>query len=357
MTSDIPYAILCGSGWFCTSVLISIYNKWMFGTGLSFPFPLFVTAYHQLCLFLFSFIVILLRPELRPNPSKIADTRQLLLAIPAYIICTLILPCALASAGDIGLSNASLRFIPLSLYTMVKTSSLLFVLIFGLLFRLEMFSWRLILIVIIMCVSVSMMTMKKGSIVDDHESWQHSLGVILILLASAFSGLRWCFTQLLLKKSKYTTNPILTIFYLAPGMGFLLFVFALFIEGWSKFSSLSVWEERGVFWTLMLMTFPAVLAFIMTVCEFYLLTFIQLLTLSVAGVAKELLTIAASVIIFGDSLSLINGVGLFITTLNILWYHYHRYSENQDNEKNYTAVPQQEDDFMFHEEDIELNVR
>lgn len=239
---------------------------------------------------------------------------------------------------------------------MVKTSSLLFVLIFGLLFRLELFSWRLILIVVIMCVSVSMMTMKKVSVNDSHDDWQHSLGVILILLASAFSGLRWCFTQLLLKKSKYTTNPILTIFYLAPGMGFLLFVFALIIEGWSKFSSLLVWEEKGVFWTMILMTFPAVLAFIMTVCEFYLLTFIQLLTLSVAGVAKELLTIAASVIIFGDSLSVVNGVGLCITTLNILWYHYHRYSENHGNEKNYKAVSQ-DDDFLFQEEDIELNDR
>lgn len=356
MASDFSYAILCGSGWFCTSVLISVYNKWMFGTGLNFPFPLFVTAYHQLCLFLFSFIVILLRPDLRPNPNKISETERLPLTIPAYIILTLILPCALASAGDIGLSNASLIFIPLSLYTMVKTSSLLFVLIFGLLFRLELFSWRLILIVVIMCVSVSMMTMKKVAATDSHDDWQHSLGVILILLASAFSGLRWCFTQLLLKKSKYTTNPILTIFYLAPGMGLLLFIFALIIEGWSKFSSLLVWEEKGVLWTLTLMTFPAVLAFVMTVCEFYLLTLIQLLTLSVAGVAKELLTIAASVIIFGDSLSVINGIGLFITTLNILWYHYHRYSENHENEKKYSVVSQ-DDDFMFHEEDIELDTR
>ena len=40
-----------------------------------------------------------------------------------------IFPCSIASAGDIGLSNVSISMITLSLYTMLKTSSLMFVLI------------------------------------------------------------------------------------------------------------------------------------------------------------------------------------------------------------------------------------
>lgn len=357
MASDLSYAFLCATGWFSTSVLISIYNKWMFGEGLDFPFPLFVTAYHQLCLFTFSFLVILIFPKLRPSQPQNSENEKVLLIIPLYIMVAHILPCAVASAGDIGLSNASLMFIPLSLYTMVKTSSLLFVLIFGLLFRLEKFSWRLVVIVVVMCVSVSMMTMKppaKGSVSGNS---QHSLGVVLILLASAFLGLRWCFTQLLLKKSKYTTNPILTIFYLAPGMGIFLFIFALFLEGWVNFSSLPVWSDQGFVWTIALMTFPAVLAFVMTVSEFKLLTLIQILTLSIAGVAKELFTIAMSALIFGDTLSILNGVGLLITILNILWYHYHRWYENgNDINKNYSPISN--DDFLSEgEEEIELHSR
>lgn len=352
MTLKLSYAFLCAAGWFSASVLISIYNKWMFDEGLKFGFPLFITAYHQVCLSLFSFIVILLRPSLRPKLSA-GDIEPRLLVIPLYAFLTQIIPCALASAGDIGLSNVSLIFIPLSLYTMVKTSSLLFVLIFGLLFRLEKFSWRLVLIVVVMCVSVAMMTMKPRSD-SKPENPNHSFGVMLILLASALLGVRWCFTQLLLKKNKYTSNPILTIFYLAPGMALFLFGMALIVEGWSNFVSLPVWEEKGFFGTMLLMTFPSVLAFVMMVCEFQLLTLVQLLTLSIAGVAKELFTIAMSALVFGDILSVVNAIGLLITIVNILWYNYHRYTENVNDTENkdYISVSQTEDS-----EDIELQTR
>lgn len=269
---------------------------------------------------------------------------------------TLILPCAFASAGDIGLSNASLLFIPLSLYTMVKTSSLLFVLVFGLLFRLENFNWRLIVIVLVMCVSVSMMTLKPQAKGDEPENTSHSFGVMLILLASALLGLRWCFTQMLLKKSKYTSNPVLTIFYLAPGMGVFLFAIALLVEGWENFVGLPVWEAKGVMWTMALMTFPAVLAFILTVCEFQLLMHIQILTLSIAGIAKELFTIATSAVVFGDTLSEVNAIGLFITIANILYYNYFRYKENGGAADVYKPVAQTESDDTT-EFDIELQDR
>lgn len=356
MANDAYSAVICALGWFSCSVLISVYNKWMFSDGLNFVFPLFITAYHQVCLFVFSLIFILIFPKLRPNIKRPNCEDTSLLSIPLYVFITLILPCAFASAGDIGLSNASLLFIPLSLYTMVKTSSLLFVLVFGLLFRLEKFNWRLIVIVVIMCISVSMMTLKPETKEKLPESSAHSFGVMLILMASALLGLRWCFTQMLLKKSKHTSNPILTIFYLAPGMAVFLFSLALPVEGWEKFTSLPVWEAKGFMWTMTLMTFPAVLAFILTICEFQLLTHIQILTLSIAGIAKELLTIATSAVVFGDTLSWVNGIGLFITILDILYYNYFRFKENEVNAKAYKPVTQSESEPTT-EFDMELEDR
>ena len=55
----------------------------------------------------------------------------------------------------------------------------------------------------------------------------------------------------------------------------------------------------------------------MTLCEFKLLTVAQVITLSVAGIFKELLTIILSSIIFGDKLSLINILGF---NINIYGY-------------------------------------
>lgn len=339
------------AGWYIFSLSISIYNKWMFGHGLNFSFPLFITSFHQVCLFLLSGTLLLLRPKLRPtintapsagstptttttvNPSgweKLCTA----MAMPLLPYFVSIVPCAVASAGDIGLSNVSLRYISLTLYTMLKTSSLAFVLLFGLLFRLERFNWRLVVIVAVMCVLVMMMTQKPDQLVDQNQL----LGIVLILGASFVLGIRWCFTQILLKKNDYTRNPVLTIFYIAPPMSLVLFLFALAVEKWDSFTALPIWELKGIPLTIGLMIVPGILAFMMTLCEFELLAVAPVLTLSIAGIFKELLTIMFSALIFGDRLSFMNGIGLFFTFVDVVWYNYYRYTEKEAAEESYTPL-------------------
>lgn len=330
-------------GWYFFSLSISIYNKWMFGSGLDFKFPIIITSFHQLCLCILSCVVLYLKPNLRPlhttNVSTPTSTngisgqtigkflQSLLMDFPIYI--RQIFPCSIASAGDIGLSNVSISLITLSLYTMLKTSSLMFVLLFGLLFKLEKFNWRLIFIVAIMTISVIMMT-DKPELGSSSSSSSSSVGIFMVLMASMLSGLRWSFTQILLKKNPYTPNSISTIFYISPGMCIILFSLGLIFEGWTNFINSEIWITKGLFTTIILLIIPGVLAFMMTLCEFKLLTVAQVITLSVAGIFKELLTIILSSIIFGDKLSLINILGLILTFMDILWYNYYRYYENED---------------------------
>jgi len=331
-------------GWYFFSLSISIYNKWMFGSGLDFKFPIIITSFHQLCLCILSCVVLYLKPNLRPlhttNVSTPTSTngisgqtigkflQSLLMDFPIYI--RQIFPCSIASAGDIGLSNVSISLITLSLYTMLKTSSLMFVLLFGLLFKLEKFNWRLIFIVAIMTISVIMMTDKPELGSSSSSSSSSSVGIFMVLMASMLSGLRWSFTQILLKKNPYTPNSISTIFYISPGMCIILFSLGLIFEGWTNFINSEIWITKGLFTTIILLIIPGVLAFMMTLCEFKLLTVAQVITLSVAGIFKELLTIILSSIIFGDKLSLINILGLILTFMDILWYNYYRYYENED---------------------------
>lgn len=308
------------AGWYVFSVSISVYNKWMFGDGLGFRFPLFITAFHQCCLFVASGAILYFRPALRPV-SDVSFYR--LLAMPWRHYLAQIAPCGAASAGDIGLSNLLLPFILLLLYTMLKTLSLIFVLVFGLLFRLERLSWRLVAIVCIMTGLVMMMTHREGAAPAKHER----IGILLVLLALCVLGLRWLCTQLLLKRNEYTRHPVQTMFYLLPAMVVLLLATALAFEGWGNFVLLPMWARHGVATTLGLMLAPGALAFMMTLCEFKLLSVAQVLTLAVAGIFKELLTILLGVAIFGDVLSALNCVGLGITVLDILWYNYYRYRE------------------------------
>ncbi|CAI5760262.1 unnamed protein product [Candida verbasci] len=325
-------AIIYISGWYFFSLSISIYNKWMFGKGLDFKFPILITSFHQFCLSLLSLLLLYKNHQLRPshlyqgkNISKFFSSFYL---IDYKVYISQILPCSVTSAGDISLSNISISMISLSLYTMLKTSSLIFVLIFGLFFKLEKFNWRLIIIVLIMTVSVVMMTDKPN---NSSNSDDYSItGITLVFLASMLSGLRWSFTQILLKSNQYTSNSISTIFYISPFMCVFLFTLGLIFEGWNNFISHSIWEEKGIFNTVVLLIIPGILAFMMTLCEFKLLTVSKVITLSIAGIFKELLTIILSSFIFGDHLSFINIIGLTITFVDILWYNYYRFQQSSD---------------------------
>ena len=54
--------------WYTFSLLLSLYNKWMFAPNhLNFPFPLFVTGMHMVVQFLLSGMVLWWFPQFRPK--------------------------------------------------------------------------------------------------------------------------------------------------------------------------------------------------------------------------------------------------------------------------------------------------
>jgi hypothetical protein len=63
--------------WYTFSLLLSLYNKWMFAPShLNFPFPLFVTALHMVMQFFLSGIVLWLFPRFRPNREDFLTPRE-----------------------------------------------------------------------------------------------------------------------------------------------------------------------------------------------------------------------------------------------------------------------------------------
>lgn len=340
ITPTIIQLIFCILGWYCFSLTISLYNKWMFDKSkLNLPFPILITSFHQLLLSLLSWFAIWSNPSLKPNEDEdneengeVSKKKRL------NFYLTHILPCAMASAGDIGSGNVSFRFITLTTYTMVKSSSIAFVLLFGVLSRLEKFSINLLGIVLLMSFGVMLMVDNDtGENNNNNEGEHFYLGFSLVLISSCMSGLRWVFTQLLLHKNKELKgkkNPIMTIYQLSPPMFGVLFIIGLGVEGFGKFLSASIWEDKGILKTLVLLLIPGILVFFMTIFEFAILQRAQVITLSIAGIFKEILTICVSTIIFNDRLTFINFIGLLITLVDIVWYNYYRYQERlKENEE------------------------
>lgn len=199
---------------------------------------------------------------------------------------------------------------------MCKSSALAFVLLFAFVFRLETPSWRLVGIIFTMTIGVVMMVFGE---VDFSTK-----GFVLVIFAAFFSGFRWGLTQILLLRNPATSNPFSSIFYLAPIMFVSLLVIATPVEGfsglWQGLKTLV--EVKGPVFGPLLLLFPGCIAFCMTASEFALLQRTSVVTLSIAGIFKEVVTISAAGLVFHDPLTPVNISGLFVTIGAIAAYNW-----------------------------------
>ncbi|KAL2757580.1 hypothetical protein ACRALDRAFT_2098623 [Sodiomyces alcalophilus JCM 7366] len=316
--------------WYFFSLSISLYNKWMFDADrLNFSFPLFTTACHMLVQFSLAGLVLYFVPSLRPkNATRSSDTGPEGSPMSLWFYLTRVGPCGTATGLDIGLSNTSLKFVTLTFYTMCKSSNLAFVLIFAFLFRLEAPTWRLVAIIGTMTAGVILM-------VSGEVEFKPG-GFVLVLAAAFFSGFRWALTQIMLLRNPATSNPFSSIFFLAPVMFVVLITIAIPVEGFSAlFEGFGVlYKEWGIV-TPFFLLFPGCIAFLMTASEFALLQRTSVVTLSIAGIFKEVVTISAAALVFNDQLTLVNAIGLAITMVAIMAYNWIKISkmrqEAQDN--------------------------
>lgn len=145
---------------------------------------------------------------------------------------------------------------------MCKSSSLIFVLLFAFLLRLEKFSWRLVGVIFLIFSGVLLMVATETKFVLE--------GLLLVLTASAFGGLRWSLTQLLLQNRKMgLDNPAATIYWLAPSMGLTLAIVSAIVDRWSAvFRSEFFHSFDKTLETVFFLAAPGVLAFCMIMSEF-----------------------------------------------------------------------------------------
>ncbi|XP_067929952.1 solute carrier family 35 member C2-like isoform X2 [Watersipora subatra] len=224
----------------------------------------------------------------------------------------------ITSILDIGLSNLSFEYITVSLYTMTKTSAIVFLLGFALLLRVEKFRW--LQLVVVLCISL-------GLFLFTFESTQfNATGFIMCLVASIVSGLRWSLTQLIAQKDALgLTNPVDFMYHIQPWMICGLLPAAAVTEG-LKFAvdtnfinfpnSLTFFENFGI------LLVGAFMAFGLEFGEFLLVIKTSSLTLSVSAMFKECAILLIAHWLHGDEVSLINLLGLFCCLAGVAMHVY-----------------------------------
>ncbi|KAF8070360.1 triose-phosphate transporter family-domain-containing protein [Lyophyllum atratum] len=340
------------SAWFLFATVLSVYNKWMFSEDhFGFPYPLFVTTIHMFVQFVLAasmryFWPKRFKPDNTPSVSDYGYVEPIFLEndrdglfwyrldlirnlydplkldIPAPSVSKKAFPTAVASSLDIGMSNVSLKTITLSFYTMCKSSSLIFVLLFAFLFHLEKPSWRLVGVIFLIFSGVLLMVATETKFVLE--------GLILVLSASAFGGLRWSLTQLLLRNRKMgLDNPAATIYWLAPSMGITLAIISAIVDSWAAVFRSAFFATLGkTMETILYLVAPGFIAFCMILSEFYIIQRTGVVPMSIAGIAKEVTTITISAWFFGDQLTPLNITGVSITICGIILFTYHKYRKS-----------------------------
>jgi solute carrier family 35 protein C2 len=237
-----------------------------------------------------------------------------------------IVPNGVATGLDIGLSNTSLAFVSLSFYTMLKSTTPLFLLLFAILMGIERMSWRLAGVVSV--ISLGLFLLVEG------ETEFNLAGFFMVISASALAGLRWAITQVLLQGDAHSASrggAIEIIEALSPVMGITLLVTSLCVEkpwrlaGTPFFSS---WAHSSIVFGVALA--DALIALCMVYAEFTLIANTSALTFMVAGTFKEVVTIGAAVLFLGEEFTPINGLGLLTLICGVSLYNYFKYQKYKE---------------------------
>ncbi|CAM9429901.1 unnamed protein product [Phaeothamnion confervicola] len=193
--------------WYGISVSFTIINRWMYVDWRGgFPFPILTTGVHMVIKYLASRVAVWVRGK-RP-----AD-------LPRAVYWSMAAPIGVATAADVLLSNASFLFISVSFYTIAKSGSLVWILLWAAVFRLEVASCRLVLVVSFICAGLTL------------ASWgetDFSLpGLLMVLASSCVGGFRWALTQLLQRVDSGCNDALTTVYHIAPSSALAMLPAAL----------------------------------------------------------------------------------------------------------------------------------
>ncbi|XP_039138669.1 probable sugar phosphate/phosphate translocator At1g06470 [Dioscorea cayenensis subsp. rotundata] len=296
--------------WYTFSTCLTLYNKILLGHHMgNFPAPLLMNTIHFTMQAALSNIIIWFQSK-GSDSSKVMSWRD-------YFI--VVVPTSLATALDINLSNASLVSISVTFATMCKSAGPIFLLLFAFAFRLESPSFKLFGIMLVISSGV-LLTVSKET---EFEFW----GFVFVMLAAVMSGFRWCMTQILLQKESYgLKNPIRLMGNVTPLMAAMTLVLSLMVEPWHDLKISHYFNSSWhIIQSSLLMLLGGMLAFFMVLTEYMLVSMTSSVTVTIAGVVKEAVTILVAVLYFHDKFTWLKGLGLLIIMVGVSLFNWYKY--------------------------------
>ena len=317
--------------WFSTGTGLALFNKQILGVERGgFPCPIFLTSMQFAMQYAMARAC--LGAGVLEDAEKARGKRE---EVPSEVYWRNLAPVGAAMALDIALSNLSLAFITVSVYTVAKTSTIVFTLGLAFLFRFERPTWFLGGVVTLVVV---------GQVMSVEGDAQFDVfGFIMCLIAALMSALRWIFSQRVMhrdrdepgdhakgiKDSHHVSHPVVFVSLIYPIMFVIVFTFSSLKERWWFAIPHSKWlaSPIDVFVDLVVFACGASMAFCLTLAEFELLNETSAMSMMFIGVLKDIINIVCGMLLFGDKFGSANVVGLGLCMVGVVGYNKYKWEQ------------------------------
>ncbi|KAK6917940.1 Sugar phosphate transporter domain [Dillenia turbinata] len=120
-------------------------------------------------------------------------------------------------------------------------------------------------------------------------------------------------------------NPLTLMSYVTPVMTVITGLLSLLLDPWSEFRKNNYFNNSWhVARSCLLMLFGGTLAFFMVLTEYILISVTSAVTVTIAGVVKEAVTILVAVLYFGDKFTWTKGVGLLTIMVGVSLFNWYK---------------------------------
>jgi len=183
--------------WAAFSFSLSYYNSWALNSSHDrFPYPFFYTMWHSVLQAIVMSVLFACFPSLqRPSVDQWRRQWPRMLAL------------MISSTTAVGAENGALKHISVTVHESVKSAVPVVTMSVAYLLEQQIFAPRLVLCVLTLAVASGLVA--AGSVVEDDDNGNRSLGLLLTIFGSFSSALRPVFISLLVRES-VASEPALT---------------------------------------------------------------------------------------------------------------------------------------------------
>nr|XP_029150110.1 probable sugar phosphate/phosphate translocator At1g06470 isoform X2 [Arachis hypogaea] len=276
--------------WYTFSLCLTLYNKTLLGADMGkFPAPYMMNTFHFIMQGVLSKIITWCWSH-KFQTGVVMSWRDYFLKV---------VPTALGTALDVNLSNASLISISVTFATMCKSGAPIFLLLFAFAFRCK--RDRISVMGVYTCYACCCYV--RVPLVYDPDPFAETYGL---------------------------KDPLTLMSYVAPVMAVATALLSLALDPWHELHNNKYFDDsRHITQSFFLMILGGILAFFMVLTEYFLVSVTSAVTVTIAGVVKEAVTILVAVLYFHDKFTWVKGLGLCTILFGVSLFNWYKYLKLQ----------------------------